>query len=682
MNIFSKMNKNILRLYHYSNWNIVSFCFLAIAFLFLPGQIESNPADELKSGQTRLIENQSMTNWKGHDYAPKISPDGRYLIFQSDRPGRFEDQNLWFSENLNWPDTSGEARWSVPQTLFFPLSQQITKTMQVFRPSGTQIDPDGSYSINSDAFEGMASFIYRKHEIVEVYFTSIKNQKAQRDGYDGLNIYFTRFRDGRWSKVTHLNIINTNFDDRMPVVSNDGKKMYFVSNRPGGFGGSDIWYSERSLATGLWSTPVNAGAVFNTPYNEISPTLISRDQILAFSSDRPGGFGHFDLYFSRHNGINWELVKNLGVPFNSNRDDEYLSMTRDGLWTYLTSDRTHNDARGGYDIYRMKTPAWMLSLEKVLFIGNILDGATRLPLGISATIKILYEHETIVHSSKVRRKVDDSIDANNFSIKLATNREYRMIISAPGFYPRELRLSYKGPMPVAGVDKRTVLLQPIIQKELDPKFDYKSISGRVVNKATGRPIPTATIKMTASYIKEPMLLFVNKDGRFLVRVVNKKVFTLWASAPGFEDLKKTFAVRPELKNILLQMKRKGKHNPCEHLEIGCIDTSFVYFATNSSKIQKSEIEKLTRIIAILKQNLSVHILIAGHTDHRFTKEYNLRLSEDRARSVQKYLIAGGIDKKRLSVTGYGFLQPIIKTEKTENDRQKNRRVEFRVVKKP
>ncbi|MCB1318359.1 MAG: PD40 domain-containing protein, partial [Leptospiraceae bacterium] len=197
---------------------------------------------------SRKVENLGLPNWAGQDYAPSISPDGRFLIFQSDRPGKYENQNLWFSINSNSAQPTEQADWSVPVPLFLPMEGEPSRTMQILEDG----EPPGTFTINSDGFEGMASLVYRTDDEnrlrpVEIYFTSYKDDQSKRDGYEGLNIYFSRYRDSRWSRPEHLNIINSDFDDRMPHVSHDGRYMYFVSNRPGGYGGNDIWMSQRDL---------------------------------------------------------------------------------------------------------------------------------------------------------------------------------------------------------------------------------------------------------------------------------------------------------------------------------------------------------------------------------------------------------------------------------------------------
>ncbi|MBI3394772.1 MAG: PD40 domain-containing protein, partial [Spirochaetia bacterium] len=271
------------------------------------------------------VSNLGTVNWPGDDYAPYISPHGRLLVFQSDRPGSHEGPNLWYSVNRNAPDRTGPADWTVPLPLTFPLPDTAldlepmrdgAKAEEAADVHRTNPKETKTFAFNTDGFEGHPSLIFRGGRPVELYFTGMSKDDGARAGYDGLNIYFTRLRDGLWSAPEHLNVVNSDWNDRMPSISNDGKTLYFVSDRPGGFGGSDIWFSRRDLKTGRWTPAVNAGPAVNTEYNEITPHISSEGSLLFFSSDRPGGLGQYDLYVCRNRGTDFDAAENLGPPFN------------------------------------------------------------------------------------------------------------------------------------------------------------------------------------------------------------------------------------------------------------------------------------------------------------------------------------------------------------------------------
>lgn len=109
---------------------------------------------------------------------------------------------------------------------------------------------------------------------------------------------------------------NTPFNDGCPIQSPDGVTLYMASNRPGGFGGQDIWVARRASEDDPWGAPENLGAVINTAFDDFCPTPV-RGHGLYFVSARPGGCGGPDLYFTRYTNGAWEEPQNLGCHINS-----------------------------------------------------------------------------------------------------------------------------------------------------------------------------------------------------------------------------------------------------------------------------------------------------------------------------------------------------------------------------
>ncbi|HMQ05270.1 MAG TPA: hypothetical protein PKD26_15230 [Pyrinomonadaceae bacterium] len=113
---------------------------------------------------------------------------------------------------------------------------------------------------------------------------------------------------------------NTQFSDGCPYQSPDGLSFYMASNRPGGLGGQDIWISRRAHVGDHWGPPENAGAPVNSAFNDFCPTPLD-NATLYFVSDRPGGFGESDIYVSRFRNGAWETPENLGCSINSDRSE-------------------------------------------------------------------------------------------------------------------------------------------------------------------------------------------------------------------------------------------------------------------------------------------------------------------------------------------------------------------------
>jgi hypothetical protein len=160
-------------------------------------------------------------------------------------------------------------------------------------------------------------------------------------------------------------------------VSPDGSTLYFVSDRPGGFGGKDIWRCVK-LPNGKWSLAVNLGSTINTPYNEETPFMHADGKTFFFSSEGHTGIGGYDIFFTQllDNG-KWVEPFNLGYPINTPDNETHFSLSGDSKHGYLNSDRPNS--KGGLDIYKVTMPN---SGEKPLTVikGQImLDNGTALP---------------------------------------------------------------------------------------------------------------------------------------------------------------------------------------------------------------------------------------------------------------------------------------------------------------
>ena len=140
-----------------------------------------------------------------------------------------------------------------------------------------------------------------------------------------------RFDDAEWSDPVNLGpVVNSSATDANASLSSDEHTMYFVSNRAGGFGDVDIWYSERRCIGCPWETPVNIGAPINTATGDGSPTLSENGDMLFFFSARPGGAGSFDLYVSHRTQDGWGEPVNLGPDVNTAAAEQGSYYVRDG----------------------------------------------------------------------------------------------------------------------------------------------------------------------------------------------------------------------------------------------------------------------------------------------------------------------------------------------------------------
>lgn len=161
-----------------------------------------------------------------------------------------------------------------------------------------------------------------------------------------------------WSSPTNLGqIVNSTSDDNHPQISKDGLSLFFHSNRPGGFGGEDIWVSQRPSPDTAWGPPQNPGSAINSGSNDRVPYLFLGEQWMIFGSNRPGGSGGIDLWISRRSDkrddFSWEPAVNVGSWINTASDDDGATLFEDDygrLVLYFTSNRP--GGAGDFDLYQ------------------------------------------------------------------------------------------------------------------------------------------------------------------------------------------------------------------------------------------------------------------------------------------------------------------------------------------
>jgi len=235
--------------------------------------------------------------------------------------------------------------------------------------------------INTGNNEGAQSI---SHDGNYLFFTICSNDF----GYGGCDIYWSKREGNGWSEPKNCGPkVNTKYWESQPAISSDGKTIYFTSNRPGGFGGMDIWKTEM-ISEGVFSEPVNLGDVINTPYDELSPFIHFDQKTLYFSSDGHLGMGGKDLFYAKLQPDSaWGVPVNLGYPINSYQDESGIFINAQGNAAYFASDRA--GGFGGLDIYCFELEE-SLRPEPVLFTVENADiqGDTNVLMEALDTIKI------------------------------------------------------------------------------------------------------------------------------------------------------------------------------------------------------------------------------------------------------------------------------------------------------
>jgi len=244
------------------------------------------------------------------------------------------------------------------------------------------------------------------------------------DGLGRCDIFLTHKNSTDWDKPFNLGApINTAGWESQPSISADGKTLYFVSLRKGGYGGYDIWKS--TITDKGWSEPENLGPNINTPYDEQSPFIHPDDQTLYFSSNGWPGLGSKDLFLSRKGPDGkWQKPENLGYPINSSGEENGLTLTADGAYAFFSSNQLKG--AGGFDIYTFEMPEKLRPNVVTYVKGLIKDANSKQPLDADVQIVDL----------KTNRLIFQNVNALNQGQFLATlnvGKNYGLNISRPGY---------------------------------------------------------------------------------------------------------------------------------------------------------------------------------------------------------------------------------------------------------
>ncbi len=418
-------------------------------------------------------------------------------------------------------------------------------------------------------------------------FARVSDGKIGESYYANWDLYISYLRNGEWSEPANMGpTVNTsNSWESQPSLSSDGNTLYFASDRIGGFGGSDIWYSEKN-PDGTWTKAKNLGPIINSKGNERSPFLHSDSKTLYFSSDGKAlalqedgtskvsvqerglhlGLGGQDIFYSKLNEKEeWSKPVNLGYPINTENNEVDFFVSLDGKTAYFSSNNIEGK---DWNIYTFE----------------------------------LYEDARPKNVVLIKGEVTvDTEDFSNITVEI-----------------------------------RDTNLKVIAQTQ--------------VNEETKQ---YALITEVDQYNPAPIIVNVKKEGfAFDTRLVLPSLIK--------ENVVQTQA---EVKKVEM-----GK----------TFDLHDINFATNSYELTEESKKLIQLFKEFLIENPNIKVELQGHTDNVGNAKDNQILSENRARAVFNYLVENGIDSTRLRSKGFGASKPRVSNE-TEIGRARNRRTVFVIL---
>ncbi len=500
---------------------------------------QSNQSEKATYQQRKLSD---TVNCFAMQYFPVLTADQQELIFTRRLVGIGDDD-----EDLVITRKDTKGKWYSPVSI--------------------------SKNINSKFNEGTCTISADGRKLI---FTSCTGRK----GYGSCDLFESTRVGNDWSEPVNLGPnVNSNDWESQPSLSADGRTLYFVSDRKGGYGRRDIWYSDLD-DNGQWTKAQNLGAPVNTVYEEYSPFIHVNGKTLYFASNGLVGFGGFDLFFSEKLDTGWSLPENVGSPINDHEDQFSLFITADGKKGYYSHEEMTASGIPMGRLYEVQIP----EKQQIKYRSNYVKGTVKdKKTGKELKAKIeLFD----INKNKIVSLVHSDSLSGEYLMVLTQGSEYALYVTKKGYLFQSLNFNYSVPI-----------------------------------------VPIAPIAI----------------GRIGI---------------GFEPLLINIELDPAVKGSVSVLKN-------------------IFFDVDKYDLKEKSITELEKIVQFLTENPQIQVEISGHTDNTGNQDYNQQLSDKRAKSVYSYIMSKGISPFRLSWKGYGSLNPV-HSNNTEQGRQQNRRIEFTI----
>ena len=528
------------------------------------------------------------------------------------------------------------------------------------------------------------------------------------------------------AKAEPLSINSDEFSNAHPTITRDGSTLYFASDRPGGFGGTDIYYCTRVGSS--WSAPINVGPVVNSMYDEKFP-FIGDDGNLFFASNAIGGLGGLDIYYSINKNGTWKAPVNMGAPINTSKDDFGLISNQNEKSGFLTSNR--NGGIGDDDIYFF---TWK-EVKQYMTI-NVIDAVTKNAIPFASVQCNCMNNKSYIADNLGQVKIEYNPTNNKCNIQATSNgysansiiaiienptnpvivplsKNTKLVVvvreEATNLPIRDINIKFTDPISNLVITKRTDL-NGVIEMPFQNTSGIQISSNDFVKEIVGSIAPTEQANNDGSYLREYLVPLKNRmvnvpfsancfEIGSVVKITNtitneSILATVDENKMLNVDLKPntTYNVEFENKNEILTTSNLI---PGQEVKLNCkfvVGETWIlnniYYDLDKSFIRPDAAIELDKLVQIMKDNPSLQIELSSHTDCRSLATYNTDLSSRRAKSAKTYVVSKGIKETRIISMGYGeshlvndcACEPTNESSCTDQQHQNNRRTEVKVTK--
>lgn len=576
-------------------------------------------------------------NSEGYDFSPTYYQDQLYFVSSRETSGlqflkpKYDWDQTYFL-NAFVVDSAGSANLFTKK-----LTTSYHEGPAVFYADDTKM----IFTRNN---------VEKGHLRVEDKKLRVQGQRIEesKEGINKLKLFFTEMDDkGGWKIPKELHFNSDEYSTGHPTLSKDEQRLYFASDREGGLGETDIYVCQ--WRNGVWGEPENLGDKINTEGSEMFP-YIDENDVLYFASNGHRGLGGLDIFKVDLKAKDL-TPKNMGYPLNSSNDDFGMIVKEEGdyLHGYFSSNRA--GGLGLDDIYEFKY------LLRMNVPGQVIDIITGQPI---ANAQAGVSEESL--DANVMGVINtDALGIFNYSYKL--DDEY-FVAATKKDYNRDT-------MTVRPIEYIGDTISLHIMKNL-------LISGVVSDKIKGDTLSAVKVLVTNEKTKKKFGLVTKEDGHYSFLADSNTKYSFEYRKHKFFTSRSSVDTGDRQSGVIIH------DGEMEELFVGKpIVLDDIHYDLAKWNIRPDAAIELDEFHELLQENPSIIVELSAHTDCRSSDNYNMNLSDKRAKSAAQYLFGKGIPDKRLSGRGYGETKLLNECADgvscSEDQHQANRRTEFMVT---
>ncbi len=513
-------------------------------------------------------------------------------------------------------------------------------------------------AINSKYHEGPVAFFKDGSKMLFTRNNYLDGKyKTSKDGVNKLKLYIADKTGSDWGKIKELPFNSDEYSVGHPALSKDDKLLYFVSDMPGGFGGTDIYVSK--YENNNWSVPVNLGPAVNTKGNEMFPFADEQGN-LYFSSDGHAGLGGLDMFYAKLiEGVMAKKPKNLGEPINSTKDDFGLITDGERKSGFFSSNRRNGGADD--DLYRFERSGPLDPCQDIIV--NVFDAETKNALA-NVDVEVISKDESAPES-----KTMTTDSEGNLRLCLDSDIDFVFKASSEGYLNNTRNFTTKD-LDISELVKLEIPLDKAKPKNTGPKTF--TLRGLVTTQKERKPIPGVKVLLHNECDGSTQESVTDENGSYKFEVPIGCDYSIEAMKDNLGTMGSKVK-GGETTEANITMFEKG--------DVIKIDN--IYYDLNKWDIRSDATVELNKLVDLMKKYPKMKIEFGSHTDSRASAKYNKTLSTQRAKSAVSYIVKQGVNSKRIIAAGYGESKLVNKCKDgigcTEEEHQQNRRTEIKIL---